>query len=222
MKRIVFLVLICISTLSNVYASSDAANQIIFKIKPFYSPSSGKFSDFTPSNNQDPVKIFSLSYGLDSSVSYFISDHFSAEFSGGIGYLRTSKDKLTTLAVRYTNGAAPDDYNMNTLYFPISAGIQFHMAPYGAIRPYVGLGYNYTILHSPKPFVNYKNSHSFMFQAGVNFVFKDDTMFVFEIKHSKVKSNAKVKYNEAAVTKEGKSVLKFDNLMIQAGIGWSL
>jgi outer membrane protein len=104
---------------------------------------------------------------------YFITDHIAVELIAA----------TTKHAVH--NSAAG---NVGSVWLlPPTLTVQYHFDPTGSIRPYVGLGVNYTFFYSAHsaayPPISFSNNAGFALQAGVDIPVGDGPYFLnFDVK----------------------------------------
>ena len=98
--------------------------------------------------------------------------------------------------------------------------LQYHIAPYGAIRPYIGAGYQYTwMLSKSKQFVINSGS-GYALQAGVDFALADDTLISFDVKRYQLTPKVKFKSSFLTGTSGMTSKVKINPVIVSLGIGW--
>lgn len=78
---------------------------------------------------------------IEGEISYFVSDHFS--FSGSIGYHPQQATSDTWTITQNNEETEMRDTGKLSL-LPMALLARYHMAPYGALRPYIGAGVHYT------------------------------------------------------------------------------
>ena len=109
-------------------------------------------------------------------ISYFFTENFAAEL-----ILATNKHNVEAV------GTALGDVDLgNITLLPPTLLAQYHFAPRGSFRPYVGAGINYTIFYNDNPGavvdVDYDNSVGFALQAGADIPVNDTYFLNFDIK----------------------------------------
>jgi len=107
-------------------------------------------------------------------------------------------------------------------HLPPTLTAQYHFLPEGNIRPYVGLGVNYTLFSSVdfipavnaalKPGVD-SSSFGLAFQAGVDFKLDKNLYLNFDIKKVQIKTDI-TSFGAKAGT------FKVDPLLVGVGLGW--
>ena len=108
---------------------------------------------------------------LEGEVAYFYNNYVS--FGASISYLR-SKELIATFSGRNDTG------NINM--YPISALVNFHIAPYGTLRPYIGAGVHYTRINTDFQNIAVDDSSGFLLQAGADYWFDKKWGVNLEIK----------------------------------------
>jgi len=106
---------------------------------------------------------------------------------------------------------------------PVHLSFQYHFAPEGGIRPYMGAGYHMNYTYSPFPEFDIDIMYGPMIQAGVDFVGKDDTIYTVEIKKyfaidSKI--NYKNDFVQTSNSKGFSTKADFSPLIVSLGIGF--
>ncbi|HJK86441.1 MAG TPA: OmpW family outer membrane protein [Candidatus Megaira endosymbiont of Nemacystus decipiens] len=172
---------------SNAYADShyyyEEEGQLLFKFKGFYSQLDSTKTTFTSSvaSTTSSKDLVSSAYGAEGSATYFYNANWSTELSAGFGIMHLRKSEFNKIAsIIGINGGTITKKNVNMI--PVSAIVQYHVAPYGAIRPYAGLGYSGTYLNAKSKKFSIDTASGAVLQLGVDFVTKNDNFFTLEIK----------------------------------------
>jgi len=200
-------------------------------------------------NQKDLVNLIDFGFGAGMSFTTFFTNYIGVEFGvSGILY-KINKDELINVQFNYTNMGNPtptltptptptptkndnvmlidqnqtpstlstDDYIYS---IPFHATLQFYMAPFGGIRPYVGGGYHINYVYSPLKEISIDFMHGPIIQAGIDFVGKDDTIYYIDIKKYFV-TNAKINYNQGYFGDKAFSTkTDFSPIIISLGIGF--
>ena len=165
MRNIVIAAVLLLPTLA--YADDDTSRWVLKmsgmgvfprNTEESYQTRSGKsvISDWSFADNE---------FGVNADAVYFLSDRWAID--GSLGWFPTRplniyfKDNASTTfdtATKKTTG------HLNL--FPMATLVQFHIAPYGEIRPYVGAGVHYTYVSSAMDGVNSKNASGLVGQVG--------------------------------------------------------
>lgn len=212
-----------------IAANSMAFNeseQIIFKIRANYTSSDSKLGGLPAPKSSTPLangKLFSTAYGADGSATLFLTDNIAGEFSTGLTLYKAKNSAISSVAYNYnTNQQASKKRNI--YFIPSALTLQFHIAPYGAIRPYVGGGYHYTYIIQRAKEYKLKNAGGAVLQGGVDIVLQDDTYINLDAKYYMLKTKAS--FNKSfAVDKDSKQVtskMKLNPFSIGIGLGFKL
>jgi outer membrane protein len=142
--------------------------------------------------------------GIEATGTYFVTDHLAFEL--GVGYIQ-KKLKLTGTFTEMggkpgtepnntgnnsnidTTGVTNYATGLNGLYglytvtklMPINLMAQYHIAPYGKISPYIGVGYNYT-LASASSGSKIGSSRGAVFQVGADSFIYNDILINVDLK----------------------------------------
>ncbi|MBS0469885.1 MAG: OmpW family protein [Proteobacteria bacterium] len=134
-----------------------------------------------PDPNID-VKIGGTSIG----GTYSVTDSFVPEIDGT--YFLTDHIGLELIAATTQHSVHSSVAgNIGSVWLlPPTLTVQYHFDPTGPIRPYAGLGVNYTFFYSPKsplPGIHYDDNFGFALQAGVDVPVGDGPYFLnFDVK----------------------------------------
>ncbi len=158
-------------------------------------------------------------YGGDISTTIFFNNYFATELSLGFNLLRTKNSVLSNVSYNYSVGTTPG--KSKPLYMiPATVTGQFHVAPFGGIRPYVGLGYHGSYMMTQSIGVKIRNGNGFVGQIGLDFYAKDDTVINLDIKQFYLKP--KILYKPSLVGNQNiTSRTKLNPLVVSIGIGFS-
>lgn len=232
MKKIAFLLSIILFSQQMMAESyedfePEEEGRLVNKMRLFGLSPSGSISDLpsatskraTGTNSPKTVEdLTSMGYGVEFATEVFLNDNIATELAVGIGAYKTTK--LEAPLFNYTDDKnASEAANIYTA--PISLLLKYFIAPFGAISPYVGAGYHYTILFSRSDDYKLSNSHGMVLQAGVDFMTKSEVVYSFDVK--KYVMSPKIKYRAAVIPAEPEGKLKsFDPLMFSIGVGFKL
>ncbi len=119
-----------------------------------------------------------------------------------------------------SNSVPPTLSSDTYLYsIPLHATLQFHVAPFGGIRPYIGGGYHVNYVYSPLKEIDIDFMHGPIIQAGIDFVGKDNTIYNIDIKKYFVTST-KINYSKDYFGSSAFSTkTNFSPIIISLGIG---
>jgi len=207
---------------------ADESESLVLKLRANYSATSPKQTGlpapYTSFKNGQNAKLISSGIGGEASLTMFVTDHFAGEFGTGISMYRTKRTGLYDIEINYNNN--PVQTKKKNLYtIPSYLTMQYSIAPYGAIRPYIGAGYHYTYVVSKSQQYKVKNASGLVFQGGVDFVLKDDTSINLDIKQYMF--STKIRYNTSFVTQQDgvsqiSSKVKINPTVIAIGVGFKL
>ncbi|MGV2432784.1 MAG UNVERIFIED_CONTAM: OmpW family protein [Rickettsiaceae bacterium] len=162
---------------------------------------------------------FTNGYGLTGASTVFFTDHVAAELSAGVYVLRTSNSAINNAQYNYGNSGTQmkrkDVYGV-----PLDLTLQFHVAPFGAIRPYVGAGYNGTYMYVQSRQFKIGHTHGPVLQAGLDFVMNDDSVINIDVK--RYSWSPKVTYTDGflgARTGAKSGRVKFEPVVVSLGFG---
>lgn len=198
--------------------------RLLFKVRGYYMAVNGKQSGFpapTIVNPQPVPNLTKLGFGIDTASTIFFSDHIGVEASLGLQMYKIRTQSINTVAQNYGGSGGAKGRHLYSI--PFSASLQYHIAPFGGIRPYVGAGYHFAfnLDHKVKSRFKVNNGHGPLLQAGVDFVAKDDTLFTFDVRQYIQKT--KITYRDGFVGNVPGGVkpkVKFNPLLISVGIGF--
>ncbi len=172
--------------------------------------------------NSNPGKVSDLiknGYGGEFSATIFFHNNFAADLSLGANIYRVNGEAIRDISNNYfktyryidsTDKNNPKSVTVDTAVFektrnitsiPVTAMLQFHIAPFGGIRPYVGFGGTYNYLFTYSKEFDIKPAFGIVGQVGVDFVMRDDTFISLDVKMSKL--NPKIRYKPSIVGYDG-------------------
>lgn len=161
-------------------------------------------------------KITNGGFGGEVATEIFMNDNIAAELAMGLGSLSTKK----TEAVAYNfseEGSAKQNKPIYTV--PVSALIKFFPAPFGAVSPYVGVGYHYNFLFTKSKYFEVNNTSGLVLQAGVDLVTKDDMMYSLDVKQ--YFADTKLKYKAGTIVDAAQTAkVKLNPLVVSFGMGY--
>lgn len=177
--------------------------QLLFKIKGlFYYMDSNKTSFTTTQGTASSSKnLFSAGYGAEGSVTYFITPFIAGELSAGVATYKPRSSQIGPI-VATIGSATPGAFdNRDVITVPVSAIAQFHIAPYGGIRPYIGVGYSASFNDTKSRSFSIDSDSGLVLQAGVDFVSKSDNYISVEVKHYRL--NPKITLEKTLLDSNG-------------------
>ncbi len=207
----------------NRYTNGDyePEGDLMFKMRLFYLHTDAKTSKLpnAVAGQSNPKSLGQRGFGFDASMTYFFTHNFATEMSLGLQFINLKKTYITDLARAQGSGAV-NNSKTNYIYgIPFATTLQYHIAPYGAIRPFVGAGYGFTYMHSRISAADVYSSHGPVLQLGVDFIAKDDTLITLDIKKRFAESKVKFKKNFIG-SKSVTSKVKWNPLTIALGFGF--
>ena len=145
----------------------------------------------------------STSFEPEADLSYFITDHIAVEAIAAVTKHTIRNSVAGTVS--------------SVWLLPPTVTAQYHFDPTGPIRPYVGVGVNYTFFydpHSALPGIGFKNSFGWALQAGADVPLGDGPYFLnADIK--KVFMGTHIRAAAGAV----QASARINPLVIGAGVG---
>ena len=163
--------------------------------------------------------------GLEFATEVFLTDHFATEFALGFGAYATNT--LTNVAFNFENASKAHATAKDPSYLwfvPITLGVKYFVAPFGAISPYVGVGYSYQMFFTMSEEYSVANAHTGVVQLGIDFVTKDDAVYSLDVK--KAFQKPQVSYRDSFIAKidhEKECVAKMEDFspwVISLGVGY--
>lgn len=211
---------------ANDYDSAYYENEgrVVFKVrgsgliskakqKGLPAPTSGR-GKASPAGNSSFIE---NGYGIEGATVIFFGDNIGAELSTGLNVYNVSGSTIGQVGYNYSDSAAQG--KKKRLYaIPLNLTMQWHFAPFGAIRPYAGAGYNGTYFITKAKEYKIKSTTGPLLQLGVDFVMTDDTLINVDVK--KVWLKPKVSYKQSYVANTPKTTVPVNPLIISVGLGW--
>jgi outer membrane protein len=211
------------SNLNSDYYEDEG--QLLFKIRGFYASTNAKPKNLptpTNANTKTPSKLARNGFGLDVATTYFFNDNIAAELSLGAMLFRVKSSTLEEIFNAYGNGGTKKISKNNELYMiPLAATLQYHIAPYGGVRPYVGAGFNATYMYSRSKAFKSRPGYGPVLQLGVDLVSRDDTFFTFDVRQYFLSSKLTYK-NDFLGGKSITSKVTWNPMIVSAGFGFRL
>lgn len=200
----------------------DNEGCLVFKMRLGGAFSNAKQKGLPAPTVRQPVSVGEFiknGYGGDASTTIFFNNYLATELALGFNVLRTKYASLANVSYNY--GAAANPGKHKPIYMiPVAVTGQFHIAPYGGIRPYIGLGYHGSYMITQASSVKIRNGHGVVGQIGIDFYAKDNTLINFDIRQFYL--NPKIEYKPSLVgTKIVTSKAKINPLIVSLGIGFN-
>lgn len=220
-----FTILFALNAAASEYKNDyyEDEGDLLFKIRGFYLNTSAKLTKLpaSVSGSPKPKSFAQNGYGADTAITYFFTKNIATELSLGFDMIKVKSSALKAAANSFGNGQGNPGKNNEIYHIPASATIQYHVAPFGAIRPYIGGGYHGAFMHTRSKAIKVKSGHGAVLQAGIDFVSKDDTIFTFDVRQFFLKSKTTFKtdfLNAPSVD----STVDWNPLVVSVGIGFKL
>ncbi len=155
-------------------------------------------------------------YGAEAATTLFFSDYVAAELGLGVSNFKVSQTAVNNVGYNYKD--LPTQGKRHSI-IALQAGLipQVHLAPFGAIRPYVGFGYSGAYFRSKAKEYKIKNTAGPVAQVGVDFVLNDDTMICFDVK--KYWMNPRLNYSKSYAN-DVKAKLPMNPVVVSLGFGY--
>jgi outer membrane protein len=196
---------------------------LLFKLRGFYASASAKNSNLPAPTNAgaaSPGALIQNGLGFDTATSFFFTNNFAVELSLGVIYYNVKGSALDAIFTNYGRGTNNNKKKKNIYTIPASATLQYHIAPYGAIRPYVGGGFHGTYMSTQAKQFKIRNGYGAVLQAGVDFIGKDDTVINFDVRQFFLKSRINYKSNFLNTRSDVSSKIKLNPVLISVGVGF--
>jgi outer membrane protein len=209
---------------SNYYKEEGG---ILFKVKGSALVTKGKFKNLparsNPAPNTNPETsvpgLVSNGYSIEGSTTVFFSKNIAGELGVGLQNYKTSASAVNAISNNYS--PQPTNSKKKNIYAaPMSLLLQYHVAPYGAIRPYIGAGYQYTWMLSKAKQFTIESGHGYALQVGVDFAMTDDTVMSFDLKRYHLTPKVKFKKAFLGGFNDITSKVNINPVIISAGFGW--
>lgn len=231
MKKTALIFAASILASANVSATYNKdSDNLVLKFRGLFNTVSAKqtglpapYSNLSKTNPQSVGKLYSMGYGGEASISVFFNEFFATEFTSGLSLYKSKGTAIKALELNYSNTQS-NKKKKNLYTIPSSLTLQYHIAPFGALRPYIGGGYHYTYMMPKAEQYKIKNSSGPVLQAGLDFVFTDETYLNLDVKQYFLKTKAK--YSRSFITDaSGNPIsgkIKLDPISLGLGLGFKL
>ncbi len=198
--------------------------RLLFKIRGFGAITAGKLKSMPAPTNAVALRGKNLvrnGFGIDTATVVFFNDNIASELSLGFGVLRAKDSTISNISASY--GAGNYKSKRKDIYMiPLTLTAQYHIAPFGAIRPYVGAGYHGAYLFTKSKAFKINNGHGPVLQVGVDFVAKDDTLITFDIRQYYLKTKVIFKDGLVGNNRGFSSKTELNPLVFSVGLGFKL
>lgn len=228
-----FLTLACLLLSSTVFASEydenyyDDSNEgeLLFKVRGFYTDLSTKIKDLPEpkTNSESPKSLIQNGYGLDTASTVFFTDNIATEISLGLNLLRVKDSELKKITAAFGNGEGVIGKKNEIFMIPLTATLQYHIAPFGGIRPYVGGGYHAVYMYTRSKSIDPSHGHGAVAQVGIDFVTKDNSLITFDVRQYFLESKVTFKKDMVSSSVLGSDItgkVKWNPLVISVGFGF--
>lgn len=202
---------------SNYYESEGA---IIMKFRGqgiFAKSKPKKYPEIKKSPKVKEGNFITNGYGIQGATSIFFTDNFGAELGLSAMIFRTSDSALKAAQANYGNQTI-EMKRKNTVGIPLELLGQYHIAPYGALRPYLGAGYHYTYFWTQSRQFKVSSTHGYVGQVGMDFVLTDDSMINIDLKYYKMQP--KVTYKKSFIGKDVSGRAHINPIVFSVGMGF--
>lgn len=200
---------------SAVPASAQQKGDVLVRVRAIMVSPNERSGGVQPTFPSARVGV-SDSYAPELDFTYMLSDHIGTEL-----ILATTKHQLQGRAA--LSGV---DRLASTWVLPPTLTVQYHFLPHAKIRPYVGVGANYTIFYSTKASsalkaaigdtdVHLKNSFGYALQAGLDFDITKRVFANLDVKYIDIDTKARLTTG-ALVNRVNTSI---DPLVFGIGLG---
>lgn len=213
------------SDFDETFYDDEEEGRLVTKVRLMGGQFHSKQKKFPASANNNPIKkneeLFGHMVGAEASTALFFTDNLATELSLGIGAMKNRK--LTNIVSNYSDSASKKPgITSKTWVVPIALTMQYHIAPFGAISPYVGVGGHYTFIHTKAAEYKLKNTYGLAAQIGLDFVMKDDKIINIDVKKLFATMKPSYKSSFMGTGKGFKTTMKADPLIIGVGFGLKL
>lgn len=228
-KNVFFIIFVFTSSLSvadnltdKIYDADyyEDEGRLLFKVRAFAIKSSPEQKSLPAPLSSNPIKVGNFvenGFGGDTASTIFFSDRIAAELSLGLNLLNTKSSTLQSIANNYNGSIKTKKKRIYSI--PLTITGQYHIAPFGAIRPYVGAGYHAAYIFTKAKEFKINNGHGPVVQIGIDFVAKDDTLITLDLRQYLLKT--KITYKGAIVnTANVSSKVALNPLVLSLGVGF--
>lgn len=235
-NKILFLGIILIGSIAVADNNSDKfrdydadyylnEGKLLFKIRPSYTNTNAKQKKISGLPDSIPSlkatdSLVKNGYGFDTAATYFLSDHIAAELSVGVSYYKTKKSALNDILVSLNNTQIKASKKNDIWMFPALGSLQYHIAPFGAIRPYIGAGIHGTYLYTRSKSFSLNNGSGWLLQGGCDFVARDDTFITLDVRWYSLETKINYKKEFTGLDNNISSKVKWNPISFSIGFGF--
>lgn len=214
-----------LSANASVYGMNDNyeyEGDLIFKVRGAYTNTDAKFGSLPALNPgaEAPKALSDQAYGADASLVYFFTPYIAAELGAGFNIFRIKNSALIAASKAFGDGKAVPGKNNEVYHVPATGTLQYHIAPFGAIRPYVGVGYHGSFMSSRTKAFKISNGTGAVGQIGLDIVAKDDLVFNIDVKQYILRTKVTFRKDFLATAKDVNTKVKWNPIVISGGIGF--
>lgn len=229
----------CIFLSMNVFAASntpkandydsgayEAEGRIIVKIRGGGVMTKSSYKGLPTPTNSPAVKnekFVGSGMSIENANTMFFTDNIAAELAVGVMAYKNSSGVVNSIYKNYGNpGATPSVNKSRLMGFPLTFTMQYHIAPFGGIRPYIGAGYNFTYFTSKTQAYKISPSHGMALQFGTDIVMTDDSVVNIDIKQ--YYGSSKVTYKSSFLNrpKNVSGKVKMNPITFSLGVGFKI
>lgn len=204
----------------------EAEGRIIVKLRGAGVRAQGTHQNLPAATNNPSVKnnkLVKSGMAIENANTLFFTDNIAAELAVGMLSYNNSTSAINGIYKNYGNPAASPSVNKSRLIgFPLTFTMQYHIAPFGGIRPYIGAGYNYTYFTSKSRAYKISASHGLALQLGTDVVMTDDSVVNIDIKQ--YYGTSKITYKSSFLNKANNvsGKVKMNPITMSLGIGFKI
>ena len=210
---------------NDYYSNSYEERKVNFKIKPgLVLPRTSEQQELpSPSstaariNTQIILPLLQYGGGIEGAATVFFTEYFASELSFGLQVYQSKLAALKSIGYNYSDN--PTYGTLKEVYsFPATSTLQFHLAPLGGIRPYIGGGLVGLMNYTSSTDFDLSNTWGGALQVGVDFCFRDESILGLEVKYY-VAADPAVRYEAIMLGTELTGKLRLNSTVISINFG---
>lgn len=202
----------------------DTENSFLFKIRGFYAATYAKMSGLAVPTSYGVLKNEKLAqhgYGFDAAMTIFVTDYIAEEISLGLGFYKIKSLALLDAATTYGAGILNLGKRNQIFIVPVTFATQYHAVLGERLKPYIGIGLNGPHMHTCSRAIKVDNGFESALQVGVDFISKDGTLFILDIRQYLLRS--KVKFNKSYLGTDGINLkVVWNPIVVSTGFGFEI
>lgn len=204
----------------------EAEGRIIVKIRGAGIIAKGTYNNLPASTNSPAVKndkLVKSGFAIENANTLFFTDNIAAELGVGMLSYNNSTTAINSIYKNYGNSSSnPSVKKSRLMGFPLTFTMQYHIAPFGGIRPYIGAGYNFTYFTSKSQAYKISPSHGLAFQLGTDIVMTDDSLVNIDIKQ--YYGTSKITYKSGFLNQANNlsAKVKMNPITFAIGVGFKI